>query len=106
MKSIFALVWRSNAAQEEFESRIPRLMEWLRDLKERNILLGCGGGGWENDMMGGLTLLDVQTPEEAVAISKTHPMNEIGKTEIFLWDVFWANLVENSNEAKLKPAIS
>ena len=100
MKPVHALIWRSSASQEEFDKRIPGLMEWLRDLYAEGKLLGCGGGGYEIDN-GGLTLLDVESVEEAQAISNRNPMNEIGTVEIFVWDVFYGNLIEHANEARL-----
>ncbi|OWY23281.1 hypothetical protein C7N43_04470 [Sphingobacteriales bacterium UPWRP_1] len=59
MKTIYALIWRCPDElynQQEFDARIPRLMEWLRALKAGGHLLGCGGGGFET-AAGGLTLI-------------------------------------------------
>lgn len=101
MKEVYALVWRTNASSEEFEKRIPALMTWLRELYSEKKLLGCGGGGYEIDN-GGLTLLDVSSLEEAQKIMATYPMNDIGTIELFIWDVFFADLVVRENEHKLK----
>ena len=105
MTSIYALIWRSTATddvfpQEEFDARIPRLMTWLRELKAVGHLVACGGGGFERHA-GGLTLIRADSVEEATALSNGTPMNEIGSTEIFLWDVFFADLSERSHEDKL-----
>ena len=106
MTGIYALIWRSTATdehfqQEEFDARIPRLMAWLRDLKAKGLLVGCGGGGFANHA-GGLTLIRADSPEEATRLSNGTPMNEIGSTEVLLWDVFFADLVERSHEAQLR----
>jgi len=101
MKAIHALIWRSTASQEEFDARIPGLMVWLRELYAAGKLLGCGGGGFEAED-GGLTLLNVDSIEEARELSARNPMNEIGTVEIFVWDVFYANLLDKSHEEKLR----
>ncbi|MEK7467071.1 MAG: YciI family protein [Planctomycetota bacterium] len=106
MRQVFACIWRAHEPdatfkQEEFEKRIPRLMSWLKDLKAKGKLVACGGGGFSTHA-GGLTLLAAETPEEAKMLSDGTPMNEIGATEIFLWDCFYADLVHRKNEEKLK----
>ncbi|MCB0723683.1 MAG: hypothetical protein KDC73_03205 [Ignavibacteriae bacterium] len=106
LREIYALIWRANEPdetfkQEEFDSRIPQLMEWLKELYSKGKLAGCGGGGFENHA-GGLTLLNADNIEEAQELSKGSPMNEIGTTEIMIWDIFYADLVERSREEKLK----
>lgn len=106
MTTIYALIWRSSATddefdQAEFERRIPRLMEWLRGLYAQGKLVGCGGGGFERHS-GGLTLIRAEGIEEAQRISAEHPMNEIGENELLIWDLFYADLVEKEHEATLK----
>jgi len=106
MEDIYALIWRAHKSddvfdQEEFSSRVPRLMEWLRDLYGKGKLVGCGGGGFENHS-GGLTIVRASSPEEAKTLSEGTPMNEIGSTEVFYWGVYYANLVNLEREEKLK----
>jgi hypothetical protein len=106
MTTLYGLIWRANDTdaawrQEEFDARVPRLMAWLRRLKEGGHLVACGGGGFE-DRAGGLTLVRAGSVEEATELSSGSPMNEIGRTEIFVWDVFYGDLVELSNEARLR----
>ena len=93
---VWASLWRSSLDENhddsaEFQLRIPRLMEWLRDLKERGHLLACGGGAWEQHA-GGLTLLRAGSFEEAKELSDGNPMNEIGTSELLVWDVYFADL--------------
>lgn len=106
MENVYALIWRASEPdetfkQEEFESRIPRLMTWLRDLYAQGKLVGCGGGGFETHSAG-LTLIRAESPEEAKALSDGTPMNEIGTTEILYWGVYYADLVEKTREDKLR----
>lgn len=108
MQEIYALIWRSHESDEtfkaeEFEARIPRLMEWLRGLYASGNLVGCGGGGFATQP-GGLTLIRAESPEHAAELSAGTPMNEIGTTDIFLWDVFYGDLQELTNRARLEPA--
>lgn len=108
LRAVYALIWRANERDEtfkheEFENRIPRLMLWLKELYSKGKLLGCGGGGFETHS-GGITLINAESVEEAMELSNGSPMNEIGKTEIMIWDVYYANLVELKQEDKLKPA--
>lgn len=98
MQQIYAAIWKANETdetfnQQEFEARLPRLMAWLRELYADGHLAGCGGGGFEN-YAGGLTLFRAESPEEAKKLSDGTPMNEIGTTEIFLWDVYFADIQE------------
>lgn len=85
----------------EFESRIPRLMIWLKELHSKGKLAACGGGGFE-DRAGGLTLINAADIEEATGLAKGSPMNEIGTTEIMVWDLFYADLVELKQIDQLK----
>jgi uncharacterized protein YciI len=104
-KEVYALIWKANKNNEEFkveefESRIPGLMNWLKDLHSEGKLIGCGGGGFENHA-GGLTLIQAGDIDEARKLSSGSPMNEIGTTEIFLWDVYYADLSEKQREHNL-----
>jgi hypothetical protein len=103
MKTQYALIWKGEEDPEAFQARIPALMTWLRDLHAKGQLVACGGGGYEIGD-GGLTILNVSSPEEALAIMETYPMNDIGKMELLVWDVFYADLVVKENEAKLMPS--
>lgn len=105
MTTLYALIWRAHEPDEtfrqaEFEARIPRLMEWLRGLKAGGHLVSCGGGGFEHHA-GGLTVIRAESIEQAMALSAGTPMNEIGHTEVFVWDVYYSDLVERENEANL-----
>ena len=85
----------------EFESRMPRLMDWLSELSAKGHLVGCGGGGFANHA-GGLTLIRAAAPEEAIEISNGTPLNEIGTTEVLFWDVFFADLQEFKGKENLQ----
>ncbi|HEX2788484.1 MAG TPA: YciI family protein [Ignavibacteria bacterium] len=103
---VYALIWKSNKPDDEFDStefecRIPRLMEWLKDLKKKGKLVACGGGGFENHA-GGLTLINADSIEEAQQLSNGTPMNEIGTTEIMVWDVYYADISEKKQEKTLE----
>ncbi len=105
MKTIYACIWKANEPdevfnQDEFSERIPRLMLWLRELHAGGHLVACGGGGFENHA-GGLTLIAADSVEQAIELSSGTPMNEIGKTEIFVWDVFYGQLQHEGGLAKL-----
>lgn len=105
MEDIYACIWRATEPdesfkQEEFEARLPRLMTWLRELHAKGKLVGCGGGGFDT-RPGGLTLIRASSPEEARALSDGTPMNEIGTTELLLWGVYYADLVEKSRVGNL-----
>ncbi|MDJ0975040.1 MAG: hypothetical protein QNJ98_11310 [Planctomycetota bacterium] len=96
LPTVYALIWRSTATDDEFdasafEARIPRLMQWLGELKARGVLVACGGGGFENHA-GGLTLIQCEAVEDALAIAAEQPMNDIGATEVLVWDVYYASL--------------
>lgn len=86
---VYAFIWRSAASQREFDQRVPALMEWLTQLYRQGRLRGCGG--WADDQ-GGLTLVEAGSREEAEKIWKSCPLDEIGTTEIFEWDIFFAAL--------------
>lgn len=106
MQQIYAAIWKATEPdatfqQEEFESRLPRLMEWLRSLYASGNLVACGGGGFE-DYAGGLTLIRAESHEQAAELSNGTPMNEIGTTELFLWDVYFADLHEESHIINLQ----
>lgn len=93
---VYALLWKSAQKDDEFDQqkfneRIPQLMAWLRQLYSQEKLVACGGGGFE-EHTGGLTLIRTDTLEDAIAISKQNPMNDIGSTELLVWDVFYGNL--------------
>lgn len=93
---VYACIWKAHETDEtfnteEFTSRIPRLMVWLRDLHSKGVLVGCGGGGFENHA-GGLTLIKAKTATEAEELNSGSPMLEIGSTEIFEWNVYFADL--------------
>jgi uncharacterized protein YciI len=96
LPEIWALIWRSHETddlfdQSTFDERVPRLMAWLRELRASGHLVACGGGGFANHA-GGLTLVRAADPEEAARLAAGSPMNEIGTTETFIWDVFFAEL--------------
>lgn len=96
LTEIWACVWRSNTHEDdddhaEFQARIPRLMTWLNRLRADGRLVACGGGAWENHA-GGLTLLRAESYEQAKELSDGTPMNEIGTTDIMVWDVYYADL--------------
>ena len=102
MEEIYACLFHLTGTQEEFEARIPRLMVWLKELYAGGHLVGCGGGGWSNDTAGGLTLIKASSPEEAERLAAGTPMNEIGYTEMMVWDIFYVNLVKTDLEPRLK----
>lgn len=106
MQTLYALIWRANEddstfQQSEFEQRIPRLMEWLKALQLSGKLVACGGGGFEQHS-GGLTIIRAESPEEAIELGAGSPMNEIGNTELLVWDVFYGELSITENMSKLK----
>ncbi len=94
MAELYAIIWRSSAGVEEFESRIPGLMEWLRDLKAEGRLKACGG--WLHDE-GGLTIIEAESLDEAIAIQQRNPLEKIGTSEIHAWDLFFADLNRTAN---------
>ena len=92
----YALIWRAAKPDAEFdgaefEARIPRLMVWLKDLRTRGKLAACGGGGFATHS-GGLTIVRADSVEEAIELSQGSPMNEIGATDVLVWDVYFADL--------------
>jgi uncharacterized protein YciI len=92
VKTIYALLWKMNVPQTQFEAHIPAIMDWLRELKRRGKLLGCGGAGgasWD----GGLTLIEAADAKEAIAEASRSPQAAIGTTEVVEWEVYFANLV-------------
>lgn len=96
LPTVYALIWRAHEPDEtfaaaEFESRIPRLMTWLAGVKAQGKLVACGGGGFQ-DRPGGLTLVRADDVDEAMALAAASPMNEIGRTELLVWDVYWGDL--------------
>ena len=106
VNDVYALIWKAHDDDDdfdpkEFEKRIPRMMDWLADLSAKGHLVACGGGGFENHS-GGLTLIHASSPEEALELSNGTPMNEIGTTEIFFWDVYYADLQEFRNVESLE----
>lgn len=101
MKTCYALIWKGDEDHAAFQARIPQLMNWLRDLYTKGQLLACGGGGYEVGN-GGLTILQLDSVEEALSIMASYPMNDIGTTELLVWDVFFAKLDVRENEHKLQ----
>ncbi len=96
LPTIYALIWRSHATDDAFdpaafEARIPALMDWLRGLQSESRLVACGGGGFENHS-GGLTLIRAEDPGDALNVAAGHPMNDIGDTELLVWDVYFGAL--------------
>lgn len=94
MKEVYACIWRATEPDEtfnpeEFQSRIPRLMEWLKKLKQVDTSLD-GGGGFSTHAAG-LTFILAEISGRGTTSSGT-PMNEIGSTDVMLWDVFYADL--------------
>jgi uncharacterized protein YciI len=98
---IYALIWKASTigtqSMKDFEDRIPRLMAWLKQLRQEDHLVACGGGAFESSegFSGGLTLVKAKSFEHAKQLSLGTPMNEIGKTEVMIWDVFTADLQLN-----------
>jgi len=96
LPSVYALIWRSHATDDvfdpaEFQARIPAVMAWLRALQAAGQLVACGGGGFEKHS-GGLTLVRAEDPEAALRIAAAHPLNDIGDTEVLVWDVYYGAL--------------
>jgi uncharacterized protein YciI len=93
---VHALIWRATQPDAtfdgaEFERRIPRLMTWLRGLHAAGKLVACGGGGFATHS-GGLTLVRADSVEEAQRLATESPMNEIGSTDVLVWDVYFGKL--------------
>lgn len=99
---IYGLIWKASEmgpqVMAQFEERIPRLMTWLKELKTTGALVACGGGSFESSegLSGGLTLIRATSFDHARMLSTGSPMNEIGKTEIMIWDLFYGDLQENT----------
>ncbi len=97
LPAVYALIWKASdcgdAADEAFADRIPRIMAWLRTLKAGGHLVACGGGAFE-EPAGGITLIRADSPEHALELDQ-NPLNEIGQTELFVWDVYHADLQTN-----------
>ena len=96
LPTVYALIWRSHATDDafnpdDFQERIPALMDWLRALQAEGRLVACGGGGFENHS-GGLTLTRAEDPGDALNVAAAHPMNDIGDTELLVWDVYYGEL--------------
>jgi uncharacterized protein YciI len=94
--TVYALIWRSTEPDATFdvaafEERIPRLMDWLRGLKASGALVACGGGGFDTHA-GGLTLVRAASVDEAMVHAAASPMNEIGSTDLLVWDVYYGAL--------------
>ncbi|HEX8692705.1 MAG TPA: YciI family protein [Longimicrobium sp.] len=93
MKTVYALIWTLTSTPEEFDARVPALLEWLRALKREGRLLGCGA--WSSGD-GGLTLVEAETLEEAEQINAANPLSPLGRTEIRAWEVYDASLMVDS----------
>lgn len=96
LPTYYACIWRATNPDEtfdpaEFQARLPRLRVWLQDLLARGKLVACGAGGFDTHS-GGLTILRADTVDEALALAAGSPMNEIGKTDVLVWDVYFADL--------------
>jgi uncharacterized protein YciI len=87
---IYAIIWKASVSQNVFEERIPALMDWLRSLHDQKRLRACGG--WSHSE-GGLTIIQAANLEEAVCINKQNPLSEIGTSDVYEWDLFYADLV-------------
>ena len=92
MKTVYALVWRRSVPAAEFERRIPEIMAWLRDLRRRGRLRGCGGAGGA-EWNGGVTLIEAASADEAIAEAAASPQASMGATEVVQWEVYFADLV-------------
>ena len=91
MTTVYAIVWRFTEPSERFQALVPRIMEWLKDLRRRGILVACGGGGFA-EADGGLTLIRAASAEEASAEMAKSPQAAFGTQELFQWDVYFADL--------------
>lgn len=99
MEVLYALIWRTpdaNFKQEEFDKRIPNLMNWLRLLKSENKLIACGGGGFETESAG-LTIIRADDIQDAIRLAEQNPMNDIGRTEVMVWDNYFADFQNLTN---------
>jgi len=105
MTMLYAFIWRANEPDETFDTqlfddRLPRLLDWLRELKAKNVLVACGGGGFETHM-GGLTIIRASSATQAEALVAGDPMLEIGTHDVFEWHVEYAELVDLTAVEKL-----
>lgn len=91
MTNVYAILWRYTEPGERFQALVPQIMAWLRDLKQRGVLVACGGGGFA-DADGGLTLIRAAGPEEAAAEMAKSPQAAFGTMELFEWQVYFADL--------------
>jgi uncharacterized protein YciI len=91
MPNVYALIWKYTEPPARFEEILPRIMDWLRDLRRRGALVACGGGGFA-DADGGLTLIRADGPEAAIAEAARSPQAAFGTTEVFEWGVYFADL--------------
>jgi uncharacterized protein YciI len=91
MTTVYAIVWRFTEPAARFEALIPQIMEWIKDLRRRGILVACGGGGFA-EADGGLTLLRAASAAEAAAEMAKSPQTAFGTQELFQWDVYFADL--------------
>lgn len=89
MKTIYALLWESTSSQQEFDAALPALMQWLGKLKQDGRLRGCGGFG---NHEGGLTLLEADDLAQATVLAEQSPQARLGRTRIFEWEVYDADL--------------
>jgi hypothetical protein len=39
MTTVYAIVWRFTEPSERFQSLVPKIMEWIKDLRRRGILV-------------------------------------------------------------------
>ena len=92
MKKVYASIWESNASQEAFDAKVPKLMAWLHDLKKQNKLRSCGG--CNDERIGGLTIVEASSLDEAKALFQNFPLNEIGTNKIVEWDIYHSDLTE------------
>jgi uncharacterized protein YciI len=93
MRTVYAFTWTLTGTQEEFEERVPALLEWLTSLRRAGKLCACGS--WA-DSTGGLTVLVANSEDEARRLHEGNPLNLIGTTALHEWEVFFANLVEST----------
>jgi len=105
MPTLYAFVWRAHESDATFDDktfidRLPRLLLWLRELKAKNVLVACGGGGFE-EYAGGMTVIRADSPDHARELFSGDPMLEIGTHDLLVWDVFYADLVDHASIEKL-----
>lgn len=66
-------------------------MEWLKQLQNDGHLVTCGSGALEHHA-GDLALLEADSCEQAKEPSDGNPMDEIGASDLLIWDVYFADL--------------